>query len=122
MKSSSFAKSLGNRIQLLRTSIGMSQEELATRLGYSGKSIISKIESGKSEPPASKLFSFAEILGTNIAYLMGWDDSLRSLTQEDFDLIRLFKNSTQNGRLLALGNLQASQQDTDSTQSLSKAV
>lgn len=120
MDGSSFTKSMGDRIQLLRTSLGMSQEELATRLGYSGKSIISKIESGKSEPPASKLFSFAEVLETNIAYLMGWDDTLRSLTQDEYDLIRLYRNSTHDGKLLAIGNLQASQQD--STQLLSKVV
>ena len=112
MATCDFAIQFGKRIKALRESVGYSQEELAEILGYRGKSSISKIENGLSEPPASKLFTFASVLNTNVAYLMGWDDSLRKLTQEEFELITMFRNATEQGKALAIGNLQASQQDT----------
>jgi len=107
-----YAKALGNRIQLLRKERGYSQEKLAKMLNYeSGKSIISKIESGKTEPPASKLQDFADALGTNVAYLMGWGDGIRDLTQDEYELIALYRKATDIGKGMALGCLKASEED-----------
>ena len=114
MLSNDFAIQLGKRIKLLREQQGYSQEELATKLGYSGKSIISKFEKGKNEPPASKLVDFASSLNTNIAFLMGWDESLRGLNQEEYELVKLYRGASERGRVLAVGNLLASQEDTHS--------
>lgn len=112
MVSNEFAIQLGKRIEFLRKQQGYTQEELATKLGYSGKSIISKFEKGRNEPPASKLFEFASALNTNVAFLMGWDNSLRGLSQDEYELIELYRKSTAHGKALAIGNLQASQEDT----------
>lgn len=112
MDSKLFCKYLGKRIKILRDLNGLTQDELAKFTGYRGRDSISKIEKGLAEPPASKLFLFADALHTNITYLMGWDDSLRGLTQEEYDFIILYRNATDQGRALATGNLQASQQDT----------
>ena len=107
-----YAKALGNRIQLLRKERGYSQEKLAKMLNYeSGKSIISKIESGKTEPPASKLQDFADALGTNVAYLMGWGDGIRDLTQDEYELIALYRKATDIGKGMAIGCLKASEED-----------
>ena len=40
---------LGDRIRLRREELRMSQEELATRLGYKSRSTIAKIESGEND-------------------------------------------------------------------------
>lgn len=112
MDSKLFCKLLGKRIKILRELNNLSQDQLATLMGYEGRGMISKIENGHTEPPASKLFQFADILHTNITYLMGWDDSLRGLTQDEYDFILLYRGATEQGRALATGNLQASQQDT----------
>ena len=51
---------------------GWTQDDLAKRVGYSEKSIISRIEAGKVDLPQSKVEEFAKVFGTSPAYLMGW--------------------------------------------------
>jgi transcriptional regulator with XRE-family HTH domain len=58
----------------MRKRLGMTQEELATRMGYKSKSTINKIEMGINDIPQSKIVKFAEVLGTTPAHLMGWED------------------------------------------------
>ena len=66
---------VGDNILRLRKRLGMTQEELATRMGYKSKSTINKIELGINDIPQSKIVRFAEVLGTTPAYLMGWEES-----------------------------------------------
>lgn len=63
---------IGKRIMTRRTELGMTQEELALKMGYRGKSSINKIETGINDIPQSKIVKFAEALSTTPAYLMGW--------------------------------------------------
>lgn len=65
---------IGDNILRVRKSLGLTQEELAKRLGYKSKSTINKIELGINDIPQSKIVKFAEALGTTPAELMGWDD------------------------------------------------
>ena len=67
---------IGKRIREKRESLGMTQEELAAKLGYKNKSSIAKIETGANDIVQSKVVEFANILHTTVAYLMGWEDSL----------------------------------------------
>ena len=62
----------GERIRKIRIELGMTQEELATRMGYSSKSTITKIEQGTRDIPQNKIVKFADALGTTPAVLMGW--------------------------------------------------
>lgn len=64
---------LGQRIKSRRLELGLTQEELAKKLGYSHKSSIGKIENGNNDITQSKVVEFAHALDTNVAYLMGWD-------------------------------------------------
>lgn len=64
----------GERVKLARERKGLSQEELAKLLGYSGKSSISKIEAGLSDVYRSKVQEISNVLGVSISYLMGWTD------------------------------------------------
>ena len=63
-----------SRIKNLRESLGLSQDELAKKLGYTSRSTINKIESGKIDISRSKIEAFAKALNTTPSYLMGWDD------------------------------------------------
>ena len=65
--------SLYDRIRIRREALGMSQEELAFKLGYKSRSSINKIELGKADISQSKIKAFADALDTTVAYLMGWD-------------------------------------------------
>lgn len=62
------------RIKSRREEMGLTQAELAEKLGYEDASPISKIEEGKDEASQSKIFAFAKVLDTTTAYLMGWTD------------------------------------------------
>ena len=64
---------VGNNIMNRRKALGMTQEELAKRMGYKSKSTINKIELGINDIPQSKISSFAEVLGTTPSQLMGWE-------------------------------------------------
>ena len=63
---------IGENILTARKRAGLTQEELAARMGYKSKSTINKIELGINDIPQSKIVKFAEVLGTSPAYLMGW--------------------------------------------------
>ena len=64
--------SIGKRIMARRKELGITQEELAVKMGYKSKSTINKIEMGINDIPQSKIVKFAEELSTTPAYLMGW--------------------------------------------------
>lgn len=65
---------IGENIAAARRRLGLTQEELATRMGYKSKSTINKIELGVNDIPQSKIAKFADVLGTTPAALMGWVD------------------------------------------------
>lgn len=65
---------IGKRIKARREELGITQAELAKRLGYKSKTTIAKIESGVNDIVQSKVVSFAEALDTTPAYLMGWEE------------------------------------------------
>ena len=68
---------LAEKVRNRRIELGMSQEELARRMGYSSRSSINKIENGR--PCSQKIIArLAESLDVGIAYLMGWDEQIQS--------------------------------------------
>lgn len=64
---------LGRQIRRLREQLGMSQEELAKKLGYKSKSSINKVETGSQSLTQSKIMRFAEALKTTPGELLDWD-------------------------------------------------
>lgn len=85
---------LYKRIKDRREALGLSQDELASRLNYKSRSTIAKIESGANDIPQSKIKAFADALNTTTAYLMGWDDD------EPYDNEMEAKNATEKELLL----------------------
>ena len=65
--------SLGQNIRLYREKLGMTQEELAKKLGYKDRSTIAKIENDVNDITQSKIVAIAEALQTTAATLMGWE-------------------------------------------------
>ena len=70
---------IGQRIADVRKRLGMTQEELAHRVGYQTKSAINKIEMGLREVPQKKIAAFATALGVTPGQLMGWEESPEEL-------------------------------------------
>lgn len=86
---------IGEKIKQRRTELKMSQRELAAKMGYAHHSTLARIESGKVDVSQTKIKQFAEVLETDIAYLMDWkkvqknndaltDIIIRMRTDEDF--------------------------------------
>ena len=67
---------LYERIRQRREELGMSQDELAEKLGYKSRSTIAKIESGENDITQSKIVAFAHALETSPSYLMGWSKQI----------------------------------------------
>lgn len=77
------ATEIGTRIMERRQQLGLTQEELAFRMGYKTKSAINKIELGINDVSQSKVVKFAEALHTSVAYLMGWEEQKENPTVND---------------------------------------
>jgi transcriptional regulator with XRE-family HTH domain len=100
---------VGENILLMRKSLGLTQEELAKRMGYKSKSTINKIELGINDIPQSKIVQFAEVLGTTPAHLMGWDDEEEKnppeepkLSEGEEMLLELFRRVPEDKQELVL--------------------
>ena len=66
---------IGERIFQKRTELGISQDELAQKVGYKDRSSITKIESGERDIRQKMVVAFAEALHTTPQWLMGYDES-----------------------------------------------
>ena len=72
---------LASKVKQRRIELGLSQEELAKKMGYSSRTSINKIENGR--PVSQKIIvRLAEALETTPAYLMGWEDNLEKKAEE----------------------------------------
>ena len=64
---------IGKRIKERRESLGMTQDELAKKLGYTSRSTVNKVEKGIHDVSQSNVVKYANALDTTPAYLMGWE-------------------------------------------------
>ena len=64
---------LGERIKELRQRAGMTQDELAKKLGYTSRSTINKIEKGLVDIPQSKIQQLATLFNVDIPFIIGYD-------------------------------------------------
>jgi len=65
---------LYRNIKEKRIALGLTQSDLANKLGYADKSMIAKIENGKIDLSQSKIIAFAKALYCAPADLMGWEE------------------------------------------------
>ena len=91
---------VGKNIAEARKQAGLTQEELAAKVGYKTKSAINKIELGVRDLPQKKIAQFAQALGTTPGHLMGWDTPKPAAEQgaiaaqvlKDPELLQLVQN------------------------------
>lgn len=62
---------LYKNIKRFRKNLGMSQDALAFKVGYKGKSMVSRVEKGEIDLPDSMVSKFADALGVSIYELRG---------------------------------------------------
>ena len=106
-----------DRIKELRLEQNMSQEDLAHMVGYKGRSMIARIESGQVDISQSKVKAFANALHTSIDYLMDDADPIRhealqyigklASAYEDMELERLWKDASPAAKKAALAVLKS---------------
>ena len=75
-----------DRIKKLRLEQDMTQETLAKKVGYKGRSMIARVESGQVDLSQSKVKAFAKALNTSIDYLM---DGSKPINDFQYRLQRL---------------------------------
>ena len=92
---------IGEKIKERRISLGLTQDDLAKRVGYKSRSSINKIELSR-ELPLRKIEQLATALNVDPSYLMGWKDEEsdyeqagRDAAQEiiDQDLLDAFRKT-----------------------------
>lgn len=77
---------VGEKIRLRREELGMSQEELAAKMGYSNRSTIARIENGGNNVNQKKLIAFAKALDCSAGWFLDdnnfrWSEFLNNLIE-----------------------------------------
>lgn len=74
---------VGERIKWVRENKGMSQEELAKKMGYKDRSSVTKIEKGSDDNIyLDTIQKVADILECSPLYLMGWENYQDNLNKQ----------------------------------------
>lgn len=88
---------IGDRIRLRRQEIGLTQDEMAQRMGYKTRSSICKIENSDNMP-LSKVTRIAHALNCDELYLMGLEHTSHSeqITDEEQNIIDKYRLSSED--------------------------
>lgn len=65
---------VGYRIKMRRLELGMTQSELAKKMGYTSKTAISKVERTDEDMSMARVKKFATALECTPGFLMGWEE------------------------------------------------
>lgn len=65
---------IGNRIKKARTSVNISQTDLANRIGVSKQTLYKYENEIVTNVPSDKIEALSAALGVSPAYLMGWEE------------------------------------------------
>ena len=88
---------VGEKIRNRRSELGMTQKELAEKVGYASKVSITNIEN-KRDIPMKKLKPICDALEIDVWDLMGWEEPDLELTAEERKLIIDFRRSDQKDK------------------------
>lgn len=84
-------KNLGERIQFLRKEAGMTQAELAKKIGLSHTQMV-RYENKNVQPPADVLKKISDALNTGVDFLINGDkDQKAKAALKDAELLSQFK-------------------------------
>lgn len=128
---------VGQNIAAARKRAGMTQEELASRVGYKTKSAINKIELGIRDLPQKKIAAFADALGVTPGHLMGWDEKPAEdlqamgalaaeviMDQDAMEMVREYMQLSEADRYavrLVIASITAKQKKTDAGASVGES-
>jgi transcriptional regulator with XRE-family HTH domain len=88
----------GERIKKRRIELGITQDELAHRIGFESRSAITKIEKSDRNLNQSKIKLIADALQTTQDYIMGWGEE-QTTDQADIQiLIEYYSGMTESSR------------------------
>lgn len=102
----SMDQAIGARIKTYRKALGLSQTDLAERIGVKFQQV-QKYESGVNRIAASRLWRIADVLGISVLRLF---DDLHLRTEEDtqtFEMLDLYRRLPENARAQALFQMRA---------------
>lgn len=94
---------IGSNIKKRRLELGMTQKELADKLGYKTRSTIAKIESGENDVSQKKLESIARSLDTTIEQLLFKNINLNKPSNKSFKNINIYRQRKNIAIILAGG-------------------
>lgn len=84
---------LYQNIRNRRKELGMSQEELAKKVGYTSRSTIARIEKGEIDLSRSKIIAIAKALKTTPSDLMGWSEEIDDALDKEYHSERQYQSS-----------------------------
>ena len=73
---------IGERIKKRREELGLTQTDLAERMGYKSRAAICTVEKDKEDLTTTRIRRFAEALHTTPGYLMGWEENPTDINEE----------------------------------------
>ena len=95
---------IGERIKIRREQLGMSQAELARKVGYTSRSTITRIERDGNGISQDKIVAIARALKVTPSYLMGWEDLDVAVTVAGQELLleKVCMLSSEHQKILSL--------------------
>lgn len=88
---------LGEKIKKFRKFLGMTQQELALKVGYTNRSTITHIEKGLIDIPSEKLHLIAKALGVSVSDLL--EDNKPKIHDDPYFIDTSFLNSEERKEL-----------------------
>lgn len=95
---------IGQRIKQRRKELGLTQTDLAHRLGNKSKVSVCTVENDKEDLTTDRIRKYAKALECTPAYLMGWEDAetdkqspqydyLITLNEEEYIILECYRQS-----------------------------
>lgn len=94
---------IGQRVKQRRKELGLTQEELARRIGNSSRASICTVEKDREDLTTTRIAKLANALETSPAYLMGWTDNTDPNYQYSNEFVEeLATNANRNMRNMVM--------------------
>ena len=101
---------IGRKIRNRREELGMTQEELAKKLGYASRSSVNKVENSR-EVSMKKIEQYAKALDTTVAYLMDWETDTPIIEIAEIDVALTNQSKQMKEYMLKLAELPKEKQE-----------
>lgn len=94
---------VGERIKQRRLELGLTQEELALKLGCKSRSSVNKVELS-NDLTLKTVRAYANALGVDVTYLMGWKEEKTKYSHINTDIIAKLMLEPSNKELIEIIN------------------